>query len=92
VERSFESFCEKQVHAKKKEAVHAERSPHGSVCALRCPKFPVKRFGQLARIWKAIAARHKALADEAPGSRRAKPLPGPHCHLLTMSSVVLLIS
>jgi hypothetical protein len=46
------------------QAVRAESSPHGHGRVPANPQFPVRRFAEVARIWKAVAERRKAFKGD----------------------------
>jgi hypothetical protein len=63
---SFATACkEERTRAATTQAVRAESSPrrHGRVLA--CPQFPVRRFAELACIWKAVMERRKTFEGGA---------------------------
>jgi hypothetical protein len=63
---SFATACkEERTRAAAAHAIRAESSPrrHGRVPA--CPQFPVGRFAEVARIWKAVMERRKTFEGGA---------------------------
>jgi hypothetical protein len=75
-EAHLESFAtarkEEMTRVAAAQVVHVESSPrrHGRVPA--CPQFPVGRFAEVARIWKAVAERRKAFEGDATCSSNGK--------------------
>jgi hypothetical protein len=56
---------EERTWATPTQAVRAESSPRGHGRVPAYPQFPIRRFAEVARIWKAVAERHKAFKGDA---------------------------
>jgi hypothetical protein len=71
-EALLESFAtarkEESIQAAAAQTVHAESSPRGHGHVPPCPQFPVKRFAEVAGIWKAAAERSKAFEGDTSRS------------------------
>jgi hypothetical protein len=63
---SFATACkEERTQAAATQAVRAESSPRGHGRVPACPQFPVGRFAEVARIWKAVMERRKTFEGGA---------------------------
>jgi hypothetical protein len=60
---SFATACKEEIT--RAHAVCVESSSRGHGRILACSQFPVGRFAEVARIWKAAADRRKAFNDDA---------------------------
>jgi hypothetical protein len=68
-EALLESFAtvrkEERTRVATTQAIRAESSPHRHGHIPACPQFPVERFVEVARIWKAAAERRKPFEGDA---------------------------
>jgi hypothetical protein len=60
---SFATACKEE--RTRAQAICAESSPRGHGRVPTCSQFPVERFAEVARIWKADADRRKAFNGDA---------------------------